>query len=81
MNAAPAIRATCPVCGRSIALTARGRLYRHDPPERGRDLLSCWGSLKVVRPPGGQLPLFPFILPPPDVPGPGDDEDDDGALF
>lgn len=42
--------------------------------------MSCWGSLKVVRPPGGQQVLFPFILPPPDVPGPGDDEDDD-ALF
>lgn len=57
-------RFPCPTCGRPIALTARGLLYRHDPAGgRTPDLRSCPGSLKVVRPPAAQPVLFAYVPP------------------
>lgn len=52
-------RTECPVCGRDVAVTVRGLVYRHDPAT-GRDpeLRSCPGSLKPVRAPEGELLLF-----------------------
>ena len=57
-------RFPCPVCGRPIALTEGGRLYRHDPPARDRELKSCRGSLKVARAPAAQAVLFAYEPPP-----------------
>jgi hypothetical protein len=42
MSRAP--RRHCRTCERSIAVVA-GRFARHDPPNRGPDLVSCPGSL------------------------------------
>jgi len=52
-------RTECPTCGRDVAVTARGLVYRHDPAS-GRDpeLRSCPGSLKPVQAPAGDLVLF-----------------------
>jgi hypothetical protein len=49
----------CPECGRDVAVTRRGLVYRHDPAS-GRDpeLKSCKGSLKPVQAPAGALLLF-----------------------
>ncbi|MFB7858784.1 hypothetical protein [Rhodococcus qingshengii] len=51
-------RVECKICGREIAAMpmskhlGRGRLFRHDPPERERtpegELVSCSGSLTVT---------------------------------
>jgi hypothetical protein len=57
-------RFPCPVCGRPVAVTERGRLYRHDPPQRPPGpLVSCTGSLKVFRPPERQAVLFHYEPP------------------
>jgi hypothetical protein len=37
-------RRHCQACERSIAVVG-GRFARHDPPDRGPELLSCSGSL------------------------------------
>jgi hypothetical protein len=54
----PLPRTECPVCERDIAITRRGLTYRHDPPERDRELKSCPGSLKPVQAPAGDPVLF-----------------------
>ncbi|MEU9616911.1 hypothetical protein AB0D56_36125 [Streptomyces sp. NPDC048209] len=41
-----------------MAVTPRGLVYRHDPPERDRELKSCPGSLKPVAAPSGDPVLF-----------------------
>lgn len=51
-------RTECPVCSRDVAISLKGRLWRHDPPERDRELRSCPGSLRPVIPPAGELLLF-----------------------
>lgn len=45
MSRAP--RRRCGECERSIAVVS-GRFARHDPPNRGPELLSCEGSLKLA---------------------------------
>ncbi|MFF4726344.1 hypothetical protein ACFY3M_13530 [Streptomyces mirabilis] len=62
-------RVQCSCCRREIAAgmvagqPGKGRLWRHDPPERrslyGDSLVSCPGSLSIVPlpVPGGQLQL------------------------
>lgn len=56
-------RFPCMVCGRTVAVTARGLTYRHDPPgERPPGpLVSCTGSLKMARPPEHQAVLFAYV--------------------
>jgi hypothetical protein len=51
-------RADCPECGRDVAISLKGRLWRHDPHERDPELRSCPGSLTPVQPPDGTLMLF-----------------------
>ena len=51
-------RTDCPECGRDVAISLKGRLWRHDPPERDPELRSCHGSLKPIQPPPGSLMLF-----------------------
>lgn len=48
------------MCGRDVAISLQGRTWRHDPASgRTPELRSCPGSLKPVRPPGGDdLVLF-----------------------
>lgn len=41
-----------------MAVSVQGRVWRHDPPERDRELKSCPGSLKPVIAPEGALLLF-----------------------
>ncbi|GGZ27902.1 hypothetical protein [Streptomyces nitrosporeus] len=52
-------RTECPACSRDVAVSPKGRVWRHDPAS-GRDpeLRSCEGSLKPVAPPAGQALLF-----------------------
>ncbi|MFD8425909.1 hypothetical protein [Streptomyces sp. NPDC059466] len=62
-------RIECEYCSRSIAAgmvagrPSKGRLWRHDPPERpkayGDALVSCTGSLAIVdlKVPGAQMEL------------------------
>ncbi|MFJ3249083.1 hypothetical protein [Streptomyces sp. NPDC086782] len=62
-------RVECGACGRSVAAgmvagrPSKGRLWRHDPPDRraqfGDSLVSCSGSLALVDlpVPGEQLEL------------------------
>ena len=54
----PLPRTECPICSRDVAVTPRGLVYRHDPPERDRELKSCPGSLKPVAAPSGDPVLF-----------------------
>lgn len=83
MDAMPAPRVACPACGRTIALYRSGRIYRHDPPAgaRGRELLSCPASLKVVRPPAAQALLFDLDPPTPAPAGPGFGPPEEPRLF
>lgn len=57
-------RTECPVCDRDVAVTVKGRIWRHDPPERDRELKSCPGSLKPVAAPAGDLLLFVAVEDP-----------------
>ncbi|MFB0617238.1 hypothetical protein [Streptomyces sp. AGS-58] len=47
-------RIECQTCRRHIAAgpvagrLGKGRIWRHDPPGRGTDLVSCTGSLAIV---------------------------------
>ncbi|MER6603932.1 hypothetical protein [Streptomyces parvus] len=55
----PLPRTECPICERDVAITRRGLTYRHDPAGgRDRELKSCPGSLRPVRPPAGDPVLF-----------------------
>lgn len=52
-------RTECPKCGRDVAVTVRGLVYRHDPAGgRDAELKSCPGSLKAVQAPAGDPVLF-----------------------
>lgn len=58
-------RRDCPYCGRSIAVVG-GRWARHDPVDRGPELISCDGSLLHaplwdVRAPDGTPSLFDLL--------------------
>lgn len=54
-------RTECPQrgCGRDVAVSRKGLIYRHDPATgRTSELKSCPGSLQPVRPPEGAPVLF-----------------------
>ncbi|MFC9859375.1 MULTISPECIES: hypothetical protein [unclassified Streptomyces] len=54
-------RTECPEpgCGRDVAVSRKGLVYRHDPASgRTAELKSCPGSLKPVRAPEGDPVLF-----------------------
>ncbi|MEW1754732.1 hypothetical protein [Streptomyces angustmyceticus] len=76
-------RHECHACGRDIAVTNRGRLCRHDPPVRDRDLKSCPGSLKVVHPKKDQPAMLAYMPPlfPAHPDDPGQLVVDQAALF
>jgi hypothetical protein len=57
----PLPRTECPEpgCGRDVAVSRKGLVYRHDPASgRTPELKSCPGSLKPVQPPTGDPVLF-----------------------
>jgi hypothetical protein len=51
-------RTDCPVCGRDTAVSLKGRVWRHDPPERDPELRSCPGSFTPVDETYEHLMLF-----------------------